>query len=232
MPSPSTPRRIRIFVSSPSDVAEERRLARELIEGVLRKDPAFHDHLVIECVAWDDPEAPTPMIATKVPQDSVNTAKPPPSQCDIVVVVLWSCCRRRKPANKWRIKTECVDQLFGLTLPSADRCRPAVGLGGRWSSDGMSLSGCPSGPACGGFGLDKDMPSDLRCHHEFDGRVRLVQGQIPCQVFSWRQIYAVSDSRSHGCYRPCRRPPWRAATAAGPGQCAGSRPGSSASTPP
>src|SRR5689334_24376495 len=49
------------------------------------------------------------------------------------------CCRRRKPANKWRIKTECVGQLFGLTLLSADRCRPAVGLGGRWSSDGMPL---------------------------------------------------------------------------------------------
>src|SRR3954447_6573749 len=64
-----------------------------------------------------------------------------------------ACCRRHNPANKWRIKTECVDQLFGLTLPSADRCRPAVGLGGRWSSDGMSFSGLPSGPACGGFGL-------------------------------------------------------------------------------
>jgi hypothetical protein len=72
MPSPSTPRRIRIFVSSPSDVAEERRLARELIEGMLRRDPAYRDRLWIECVAWDDPEAPTPIIATKVPQDSVE----------------------------------------------------------------------------------------------------------------------------------------------------------------
>src|SRR5690348_11210909 len=32
--------------------------------------------------------------------------------------------------------------------------------------------------------------------HEFDGGVRLIQRQMPCQVFSWRQIYAVSDSRS------------------------------------
>ena len=40
-------------------------------------------------------------------------------------------------------------------------------------------------------------PTFLRCHHEFDGRVRLIQRQMPCQVFSWRQIYAVSDSRSH-----------------------------------
>src|SRR5690242_19009525 len=33
--------------------------------------------------------------------------------------------------------------------------------------------------------------------HEFDGGVRLIQQQMPCQVFSWRQIYSVSDSRSH-----------------------------------
>src|SRR5690349_13344976 len=90
MTSPSTPRRIRIFVSSPSDVAEERRLAHKLIEGVLRKDPAYRDRLWIECVAWDDPEAPTPMIATEVPQASVNAVKPSPSQCHIVVVILWS----------------------------------------------------------------------------------------------------------------------------------------------
>ena len=83
-------RDIRIFLSSPGDVVEERRLARELIEGALRKEPAYRDRLGIEYVAWDDPEAPTPMLATEVPQASVNAAKPPPSQCHIVVVVLWS----------------------------------------------------------------------------------------------------------------------------------------------
>jgi hypothetical protein len=30
------------------------------------------------------------MLATKVPQASVNEAKPPPSQCDIVLMILWS----------------------------------------------------------------------------------------------------------------------------------------------
>ncbi len=90
MPSPTALRRVRIFLSSPRDVAEERTLARELIEGVLRKDAVFSERLLIECVAWDDPEAPTPMLATKAPQASVNEAKPSPSQCDIVVVVVWS----------------------------------------------------------------------------------------------------------------------------------------------
>jgi hypothetical protein len=88
--STDQPRRLRIFLSSPSDVSEERELARELVDSVLRKDPAFRDHLIIESVAWDDPEAPTPMLATETPQISVNAAKPRPSQCDIVVVTLWS----------------------------------------------------------------------------------------------------------------------------------------------
>src|SRR5690349_20082778 len=76
-----TRRHLRIFLSSPGDVAEERRLARELIDGTLRKDPAFADHLQVECVAWDDPEAPAPMLATKAAHASVNEAKPPPSEC-------------------------------------------------------------------------------------------------------------------------------------------------------
>ena len=45
---PPRPRHIRIFLSSPGDVAEERKLARDLIEDVLRKDPTFRDHLLIE----------------------------------------------------------------------------------------------------------------------------------------------------------------------------------------
>ncbi len=79
MLTPPVPHHVRIFVSSPSDVAEERELARELIESTLRKDPVLGRRLWIECVAWDDPDAPTPMLATEVPQASVNAAKPPPS---------------------------------------------------------------------------------------------------------------------------------------------------------
>ena len=58
-------------------------------------------------------------------------------------------------------------------------------------------TGCPSGTALGGFGLDKDMPSDLCCHHEFNGRMWLILRQMLCQIFPWRQIYADSDRRSH-----------------------------------
>jgi hypothetical protein len=41
-------------------------------------------------VSWDDPAAPTPMTAGLSPQEAVNRFGPKPSQCDIVVVILWS----------------------------------------------------------------------------------------------------------------------------------------------
>jgi hypothetical protein len=116
-------RRLRIFISSPSDVSEERRLARELVDGVLRKDPAFRDHLLIESVAWDDPEAPTPMLATEEPQISVNAAKPRPSQCDIVVVTLWSL--RRSPGLEMPTRSRVCAALLRTRLPGIlDRYQP------------------------------------------------------------------------------------------------------------
>ena len=41
-------------------------------------------------VSWDDPAAPTPMPAALTPQEAVNRFGPKPSECDVVVVVLWS----------------------------------------------------------------------------------------------------------------------------------------------
>ena len=81
---------IRIFLSSPGDVAEERRLARELIEGALRKDPAYRDRLSIRVRGVGRSRGVNTYAREQVPQASVIEAKPPPSQCDIVVVILWS----------------------------------------------------------------------------------------------------------------------------------------------
>jgi hypothetical protein len=44
----------------------------------------------LELIAWDDPAARLPMLATETPQDSVNAARPRPATGDIVIVVLWS----------------------------------------------------------------------------------------------------------------------------------------------
>ena len=41
-------------------------------------------------IAWDDPDARIPMLANETPQDSVNNARPRPSTCDLVIVILWA----------------------------------------------------------------------------------------------------------------------------------------------
>ena len=80
---------VRIFLSSPGDVADERKIARELIEGELQKHPSYRG-LKLEVITWDDPDARIPMLASETPQQSVNNARPRPSTCDIVVVILWA----------------------------------------------------------------------------------------------------------------------------------------------
>src|SRR6516225_10384495 len=80
---------MRIFLSSPGDVADERKIARELIEGELQKSAPYR-HLKLVVIAWDDPGARIPMLANETPQKSVNNARPRPSTCDIVIVILWA----------------------------------------------------------------------------------------------------------------------------------------------
>jgi hypothetical protein len=81
---------LRVFISSPGDVADERNLARRLLKDELPYDPFLRGKVTIDPVSWDDPAAPTPMVATLTPQEAVNHFACQPSECDIVVVVLWS----------------------------------------------------------------------------------------------------------------------------------------------
>jgi hypothetical protein len=80
---------VRIFLSSPGDVADERKIARELIERELQKHPSYRE-LKLVVIAWDDPDARVPMLANETPQESVNNARPRPSTCDIVIVIIWA----------------------------------------------------------------------------------------------------------------------------------------------
>src|SRR5512135_972638 len=81
---------VRIFLSSPGDVAEERTLARQFIDSELPKFPHFREKVKFELIAWDDPAARIPMLASETPQYSVSAARPRPASCDIVIVILWS----------------------------------------------------------------------------------------------------------------------------------------------
>lgn len=83
------PVHLRIFLSSPGDVAEERRVAREVIEG-LPHHPLHKGKITTEVVAYDHPEASTPLDASRPPQESVLAYNTPPSACDLTIVLLWS----------------------------------------------------------------------------------------------------------------------------------------------
>jgi hypothetical protein len=82
-------RHFRVFVSSPGDVADERRAAHEILR-TLPEEPAWMGKISIHVVRWDNPHSPTPMYANYTPQEAVNLQLPTPSRCDLVVLMLWS----------------------------------------------------------------------------------------------------------------------------------------------
>lgn len=71
--------RLRIFISSPSDVRPERIIAQRVVE---RLDREFSYHFAIEAVLWER----EPLVAT----ESFQAGIVPPRETDIVVVILWS----------------------------------------------------------------------------------------------------------------------------------------------
>jgi hypothetical protein len=84
------PPQIRIFLSSPGDVADERGLATRIVKQELPYDPLFRGRLTFDLISWNDPDAPTPMLAHLTPQEAVTRGLPKPSACDFVVIVLWA----------------------------------------------------------------------------------------------------------------------------------------------
>lgn len=83
------PVHLRVFLSSPSDVAAERAVATEVLES-LPREAAWRGRVTIEIISWDDPSAPASLVATMPPQQAVVRVLPPPSECDLTVVILWS----------------------------------------------------------------------------------------------------------------------------------------------
>ena len=80
--------RLRIFISSPGDVAEERVLANNLVR---RLGDEFADRLWIEPVFWEH----EPLLAT----DTFQKQIPPPHDCEVAVCILWSRLGTRLPAS-------------------------------------------------------------------------------------------------------------------------------------
>lgn len=82
-------RHFRVFLSSPTDVTDERALAMRVINS-LSYDPLLRGQVSLEVVAWDQPDSGTPMLATLTPQEAINRSLARPSDCDIVVSIFWS----------------------------------------------------------------------------------------------------------------------------------------------
>ncbi len=80
---------ISIFLSSPGDVLQERQIAFKVINK-LASSPLLHDKIKIELISWDQPGASIPLLASISPQEAINQGMKLPSDCDVVIVILWS----------------------------------------------------------------------------------------------------------------------------------------------
>lgn len=81
---------IRIFLSSPGDVADEREIVAGVING-LAKSASFRERADIVCVRWDDKATGTlPMGSRYTPQPYVDEWLGTADAADLTIVILWS----------------------------------------------------------------------------------------------------------------------------------------------
>jgi len=79
----------KIFIASPGDVGDERNLARQVIDRI-RGEWLFRGKVDLQVIAWDQPGVEVPMEGAMTPQKAIESGLPKPSECDIVIVLLWS----------------------------------------------------------------------------------------------------------------------------------------------
>ena len=82
---------VRVFISSPGDVAQERAVARRVLGRV---QAAYAGRVTIEPVLWEQ----QPLVANTTFQSQLSL----PSQADIVVAILWSRLGTPLPASMQR----------------------------------------------------------------------------------------------------------------------------------
>lgn len=122
------PLHLRIFLSSPSDVAEERQLALKVIED-LDYHSAFGEKISLEAIAWDKPGSSTPLLATTTPQEAINQGLAKPSACDIVIVIFWS--RMGTPLPDTYLKEDGTRYRSGTEWEYEDALRGAAANNGQ-----------------------------------------------------------------------------------------------------
>jgi hypothetical protein len=102
-------RRIRVFVSSPGDVAEERDIVLSVVNR-LNLNPLIGSKIEIEPVAWERPSSHLPLADRAMPHESIDR-KVLPSDCELVVVILWA--RMGPPLDAEWVKPEPFRYLHG-----------------------------------------------------------------------------------------------------------------------
>lgn len=80
---------VNVFISSPGDVSVERSIVRRVIDRLPYR-PSLQGKIAFNVVDWDLTDTSTAMEASLPPQEAINLGLPTPSECDIVVVILWS----------------------------------------------------------------------------------------------------------------------------------------------
>ena len=91
-------KQIRIFISSPGDVAEERALTRKVIE---RLQGEFSGRIILDPIFWEH----EPLRATQTFQEQIVR----PSETDIVITILWSRLGTRLPARFKKPDGSCYE---------------------------------------------------------------------------------------------------------------------------
>jgi hypothetical protein len=95
-----------VFVSSPGDLDEERKAVRR-VTTELENSHLLRGKVHFRVIAWDDPDAASPMELGVTPQDSVNRYAGRPSECDLTLVILWGRIGTRLPPHILRPDGSC-----------------------------------------------------------------------------------------------------------------------------
>ena len=82
------PLHLKIFLSSPGDVADERQAIVRLIKDELPYDELIRGQATFDVLAWDDRAQRVALLAGLSGQASVEQALGTPSECDLTVVVV------------------------------------------------------------------------------------------------------------------------------------------------
>ena len=88
--------KLKVFISSPGDVKEQRDSVQSILEALVNSR-TYRNEVSLQIVRWDDAIHGTRMSARHSPQDAINRGLPRPQNCDLVVVMFWS-----------RLGTPCV----------------------------------------------------------------------------------------------------------------------------